>query len=965
MALILNPQNESIFLRQRIQDLERQIQERDRELQQERERALQKEKEKRKILELDEQKVRIFEQSQERQQKNQHTKRRNEKRQRRDQQREQRAAKRERALQQERDQALEQAEKTARLAREKEVALQQERDRALQQAKEREITLQQAREREMTLQLERDMALEQAQDRDRQAQERERALQYERDRALQHAQERERTLRQAQERDRALRRTEERDRALRRTEERDRALRLAQARDRGLELKMEGALRIERVKAQCREEALQRERDRALQQAQEREKALQQERDRALQQAQDGQRQAEERARALKKQIARASQLQCERDRALQLVRKYDPALQYSTLNEYVNECHDSLFSKLTIDPNAGRSGDVSTTKIRGKWQPEKLLEWTDFLSEQRVMFDLVCDVIPPELREFPRLTTVRDDGTKIVPIADEKTLERFVEESIENPVKHIMIGLQSADKLGRVCKGEVRVDFINHAEHTKPLKTETTSPQPGEPVSTRFCICRDPSVAMASSTLLYVWEHRAPYDLTIQHLRSALWPTTSFGEVTEELESTAADDVEEVSQSPAMAEERVKHAVTQTYHNMMESCLEFGILTTGQAIVFLHVNWDDPQTLYYHIAEPALDVAKAPKRDAAFLSAVGQYVAFTIMALTKSRKPLQERRIRVFKTLSKWGMPSRLLSSEPRNAASSATAKSLQNGGENRDNAQDQPYSYCSQKCLLGLVQGGSLDLECPNVRHHCRSDADEAGAGLPKRHPVDHTEWLRLLQDQFKQSLDEAITYQSIVGARGALFKVTLLAYGYTFVSKGTVAGHIKHLEHETRTYERLKPIQGRYVPVFLGTIDLRTVDKDYWIYFETYVVHMIFMSWGGFLLDEDKMYQLEVLDDVAWVDEGIEAIDAVHEAGVLHRDVRWANILYNPHTNGIMLIDFERAELFNEPEPSGEESHKEESMPMTAEQSQIWKKIVDRARDENNALEFIIVDALELRN
>ncbi|KAG6241891.1 hypothetical protein E4U24_005881 [Claviceps purpurea] len=938
MALILYQQNESNFLRQRIQALEQQIQERDRELQKERDRTLQ----------LTEQ----------RQRQNQDTKR-----QRRGQQREQRTAKRQRALQQERDQALEQAknkerelqqaEGTARLAQERQVVLQQERDRALQQAKEREITLQQAREREITLQ--------QARQREIILQlERDGALQLQRDKALQQAQDRER---QAQKRERALR--YERDRALDQAQERDRALELAQERERGLELEMEGALQLERVKAQYRERVLQHERDRVLQQAQEREKALQQERDRALQQAQDGQRQAEERARKLKKEIARASQLQCERDRALQLVRKYDPALQYSTLNEYVKECHDSLFSKLTIDPNARRSGNVCTTKIRGKWQPEKLLEWTDFLSEQRVMFDLVCDVIPPELREFPRLTTVRDDGTKIAPIADEKTLEKFVEESIENPVKHIMIGLQSADKLGRVCKGEVRVDFIDHAEHTKPLKTETTSPQPGEPVSTRFCICRDPSVAMASSTLLYVWEHRAPYDLTIQHLRSALRPTTSFGEVLEEPESTAADDVEEVSQSTAMAEERVKHAVTQTYHNMMESCLEFGVLTTGQVIIFLHVNWDDPQTLYYHIAEPALDVAKAPKRDAAFLSAVGQYVAFTSMALTKSRKPLQERRIRVFKTLSKWGMPSRVVSSEHRNAASSATAKSLQNRGENPDNAQDQPYSYCSQKCLLGLVQGGSLDFECPNVGHHCRSDAGEAGAGHPKRHPVDHTEWLRLLQDQFKQSLDEGITYQSIVGARGALFKVTLLAYGYTFVSKGTVAGHIKHLEHEARVYEKLKPIQGQYVPVFLGTMDLRTVDKDYWIYFETYVVHMMFMSWGGFLLDESKMDGLDVLDDVAWVDGGIRALKAVHNEGVLHRDVRWANILYNPHTNGIMLIDFERAELFNEPEASGEESHKEESMPMTAEQSQIWKKIVDRARDENGALEFIIVDALELKD
>ncbi|KAG6027388.1 hypothetical protein E4U19_002010 [Claviceps sp. Clav32 group G5] len=63
--------------------------------------------------------------------------------------------------------------------------------------------------------------------------------------------------------------------------------------------------------------------------------------------------------------------------------------------------------------------------------------------------------------------------------------------------------------------------------------------------------------------------------------------------------------------------------------------------------------------------------------------------------------------------------------------------------------------------------------------------------------------------------------------------------------------------------------------------------------------------------------------------------------------------------------MLIDFERAELFNEAEPSDEESQKEESMPMTTEQSQIRKKIVHRARDENYTLVFIIEDALEIKN
>ncbi|KAG6105421.1 hypothetical protein E4U13_007879 [Claviceps humidiphila] len=328
-------------------------------------------------------------------------------------------------------------------------------------------------------------------------------------------------------------------------------------------------------------------------------------------------------------------------------------------------------------------------------------------------------------------------------------------------------------------------------------------------------------------------------------------------------------------------------------------------------------------------------------------------------MALTKSRKPLQERRIRVFRTLSKLGVPSRLVSSEHRNAVSSP--KTVHNGKGKQHSAPDQPYPYCSQKCLLGLVQGGSLDLKCPNVKHHCRGDADEAGADYPNRHPVDHTEWLRLLQDQFNQSLDEGITYQGVVGARGALFKVTLLAYGYTFVSKGTVAGYIEHLEHEARVYERLKSIQGRYVPVFLGAMDLRTMDKDYWICFETYVVHMMFISWGGFRLESDKMEQLGVLRELAWVDEGVVSLHAVHKEGVLQCDVRWANILYSPHTHGIMLIDFERAELFNAPDSSDEDSHTKAIMAMTAEQRQSWANIVNRANAEQDDIVSIILDAL----
>ncbi|KAG6113013.1 hypothetical protein E4U13_004039 [Claviceps humidiphila] len=347
--------------------------------------------------------------------------------------------------------------------------------------------------------------------------------------------------------------------------------------------------------AQEREKILQQERDNALQQAQKREKVFQQEKDNALQQAQ-------ERERALQQEINRALQ---ERDRALKRLQEIDPLLQPLTLGDFIMESHASLFSKLTIDPNAARGSDAAMTNLSGKWQPRKVMEWTWFLSEQRLIFDNVCEVFPSDLRAFPPQMTVREDRNKITPITDEKSLVRFVSNSIDEPVKNIMKELNTVDKLGRVCRGDIRVNFIDHPEHAKPLKTKTKSSHPEEPVFTKFCIRRDPAVGMASSTMLSMWEPKAPYDLTVQHLRAALRPTTTFGEVTEETESppVETEDAEEISQSTATAtvtaEMRVNRAVTETYHNMMENCLEFGILTTGQAIVFLHVNWDDPQTLY------------------------------------------------------------------------------------------------------------------------------------------------------------------------------------------------------------------------------------------------------------------------------------------------------------------------------------------------------------------------------
>ncbi|KAG6090009.1 hypothetical protein E4U31_007988 [Claviceps sp. LM219 group G6] len=251
----------------------------------------------------------------------------------------------------------------------------------------------------------------------------------------------------------------------------------------------------------------------------------------------------------------------------------------------------------------------------------------------------------------------------------------------------------------------------------------------------------------------------------------------------------------------------------------------------------------------------------------------------------------------------------------------------------EQKPPAEPQDQEYCTQKCLLGLIRRGFIDPKCPNAPLHTQDEnEDEAPpsatqhANIPKFHPVNHAEWLSLLQDQLTHSApaNEGITFQGIAGASGAFFKIILLRYGYTVVGKGTIAEYGAYMQREARVYERLGGIQGEYVPILLGEIDLQSLgrgggicfemDREIWVDGKTMneVRHLMLLSWAGAHL---KRYWMDWFE-IPWVERGVQALQAVHREGVLHEDVRWGNVLFSPETRKIMLIDFERSFVFDEP-------------------------------------------------
>ncbi|KAG9228547.1 hypothetical protein BJ875DRAFT_526349 [Amylocarpus encephaloides] len=225
----------------------------------------------------------------------------------------------------------------------------------------------------------------------------------------------------------------------------------------------------------------------------------------------------------------------------------------------------------------------------------------------------------------------------------------------------------------------------------------------------------------------------------------------------------------------------------------------------------------------------------------------------------------------------------------------------------------------YCTQACLLGLVRKRPLDDACPNVNAH-RAHGDA----------LERRSLAKLMLRQLAQDPDNGCEPLGKQGVRGALFRLTLGWYGYTFVAKGTVTAFEAKLKHEGLVYQHLDKVQGELIPVYLGNI---TLDCPYFLDFGVRIVHMLLMSWAGEQARRDLT--LAMGRDLAVETRG--AVAKMRCCRVEHRDLRPPNVLWNPEIRNVMLVDFERSEILKQvpalQETSPNRKRKYASTPSTA--------------------------------
>ncbi|KAL8855376.1 MAG: hypothetical protein Q9178_007973 [Gyalolechia marmorata] len=647
------------------------------------------------------------------------------------------------------------------------------------------------------------------------------------------------------------------------------------------------------------------------------------------------------------------------------------------TMLELLKECYDHIDKTFRVETEPRWSTRGSLTSVKGKKCPTMLKPWIDFPDQQSNAFQKVTkklDSLGKSLRLFSSTKFIRELGSKqaVRTIASEEDLRYFQHQFVEDYVASIC---------SRVTP---TIKFSNHshilAEDSEDSDDALGPPQQGQ-LRAR-ALPRTPKPAGADQIcvlkpeqgkqrLLYLIEYKAPHKLTKDSLRACLGWDTSNGEpvapkpiVVSTVRNQETRPTETKARFHSLALELTAAASTQAYHYMLESGCAYGCVVTGESFVFLTIEEDEPNVLYYHLAEPLREAISGPSGK--FLhsqTAIAQLTSFCLVA-TEVGKRSQEWIAKAMDAADIWQIDDQEMWEEtprkmreldlkdvsfraPKSAIKAPTKSTVTTRSKSHkqckpeagdqhhsddydsDDEQDSDEEPLPTPTRAAPVKGSQVQQEmrgkhtASSAKQQQRQYCTQACLlGLVRRLPIDSDcpnaehhprsktgdthaltkSGLRnLLRQQLAHTRDEDCENLEVNGARGLLFKLCLATHGYTLVGKGTVARFIPHIQHEGKMYNRLRKLQGWLIPVCFGNIDLEIPWYDLGIH----IVHMLLLSYGGEEpLDSSEVQRQQTVD----FQSTIEAF------GVRHGDVGCRNMLWNEELRRLMFIDFERSTLMD---------------------------------------------------
>ncbi|KAI9793444.1 MAG: hypothetical protein M1816_000338 [Peltula sp. TS41687] len=719
---------------------------------------------------------------------------------------------------------------------------------------------------------------------------------------------------------------------------------------------------------QLKEARLDAERERQLRRdAERRTREAEEERD----QAEERRDQAEERRDQAEE---RRDQAEERRDQAEERREQLERRTRATTLAEYLVACHPLSSSiQVQTDRTMTTKGKIPdpVEKVRPTW----LRPWANFLDEQNRIWEMLRDNYPSfdnGPRVFDSLQYLDEESRKqgARKLASEADLAIFLRATNETPVGSILSHLATIPQvrtkfgLGNGLFFENHPNTLSDADQEVIQKTRRLPPD-------QIGVYTDEEQSSAA----FVIEYKPPHKLTLQHLRMALATEIELKPIVEAVCVPSKEDLEKslefharrvvaavVGQTFAYM---VDYGLEYSYITTGEAFVFLRVPLDDPGVVEFHLSEPKvevgpdvmqflPSTAVGQVLGFSLLSIPTPPRSQQWREDVKnklpswkvdyRKVLAGIPETVRKQQPPPSafkptrytHRIRSpykLRPKNKRKLSRRYCNSPVTPGVSSGSSDTSQSGPDDSPTpcrpALQTPYSrtegvsqgqlsshqqhgqqqqqehrshpYCTQECLRGLMHQTALDQHCPNFSLHRQAGGNQG------RHDLGQETFLSALQEQLRQDRDHNCWPLRKEGARGALFKLRLASHGYTVAAKATVSAFVDDLAHEATVYSRLMPLQGHTVPVCLGIVDLI---RPYYYNVGIQLVRMLILSWAGENLVEAP---ITIRDDrEAFVEKASGCIDAIHRAGVLHRDVRPYNMLWNEERAGIMLIDFERSTL-----------------------------------------------------
>ncbi|KJZ68727.1 hypothetical protein HIM_11879 [Hirsutella minnesotensis 3608] len=381
---------------------------------------------------------------------------------------------------------------------------------------------------------------------------------------------------------------------------------------------------------------------------------------------------------------------------------------QKTTLEEYLYNCHFHLYMELRF-ADKSKSSTGLATRVDGKYYPKWLRPWNTFASYQRHQhFDEIRRVCG-EIRLFHQESTTKNLGATISydPAGNENAVEYFEKIAVEVPVREILAPVWDQEGL----RGEYQVTMLrfshNVRDFTQPsdsrigdedsneerqerrrrtgttpriASTREVKPPPMKPDGGGIRTHLDGDESMA-----FVYDFKAAHKFAAAYLKATLAKEKLFVEVIARDNSNKYKSDAKL-QEQEREETRIAMALIQVFDYMVWYGVAYGYVAAGKSLVFLHMDRDNPQTLYYHLCVPDEEVVEASPGDRGRQvphTAVAQLASFCLLSLRSEAlrgdsldSALQKAR----KELKKWGEPYedavRLLETEGADSSSPSSSQ-------------------------------------------------------------------------------------------------------------------------------------------------------------------------------------------------------------------------------------------------------------------------------------------------